>query len=92
MPNLAQQLGNRLSIDEAHHLAIQLKVSNITELLDEYPKFEEFLDAVMWKWRGKRPFASQVEFLIKTLSGMGKQFEADTIQVANKEGRSVQFI
>ena len=92
MPYLAQQLGNCLTIDEAHHLAVQLKVSNITELIDEHPQFEDFLDAMIWKWRGKRPYASQVDFLSRALDGMGKESEADEIKLAFAENRSPQLL
>ena len=87
-----KQLGKRLTMEEAHYLAAQLKVGAITEMSLELPNIEDFVDAFLWKWRGMRPYSSQVEFLINALVSMDKQYEADEFRLAHLEDREVRFL
>ena len=90
-----KQLGKRLTMDEAHHLAVQLnagKSAEITEMALRLPNVEHFVDDILWKWRGMRPYQSQVEFLINALLSMDKQYEADELKIAHLEGREVRFL
>jgi hypothetical protein len=87
-----KQLGKRLTMDEAQYLAAQLKVGAIPEMSLEFPNIEDFVDAFLWKWRGMRPYSSQVELLINALVSMDKQYEADEFKLAHSENREVRFL
>ncbi|XP_063421593.1 uncharacterized protein LOC134706512 [Mytilus trossulus] len=87
------QLAKKLNMDEAHQLAIQLKVSpsEVANLASDLPKTDDFLDAVFWKWRGRRPYESQVNFLVAALERTGMDIEAEEVKVAHKELREICF-
>ncbi|CAC5418669.1 unnamed protein product [Mytilus coruscus] len=91
--NSLMQLAKKLNMDEAHQLAIQLKVSpsEVANLASELPKTDEFLGAVFWKWRGRRPYESQVNFLMAALERSGKEIEAEEVRTAHKEAREICF-
>lgn len=88
------QLQKRLNMDEIEQLAIQLKVcdgSEIAKLSTELTRPEDFLRHIMRKWRGSRPFISQIDFLVNALVGIDKQYEADEIRLAKLENREIRF-
>lgn len=94
MTTSLKQLGKRLTMDEARYLAVQLKAGTsdeITEMAHRLPNVEDFVEETLLKWRGMRPFQSQVEFLISALLSMDKQYEADEFKIAHSEGRKVRF-
>ncbi|XP_063421595.1 uncharacterized protein LOC134706513 isoform X2 [Mytilus trossulus] len=87
------QLANKLNKDEAQQLAIQLKVSptDVVAISKELPKIDDLLHAVFWKWRGRRPYSSQINTLIAALLRIEKEIEAEEVRMAQKDDREINF-
>ncbi|CAG2253871.1 unnamed protein product [Mytilus edulis] len=87
------QLANKLNKDEAQQLAIQLKMSptDVVALAKELPKIDDLLHAVFWKWRGRRPYCSQINTLIAALLRIEKEVEAEEVRMAQKDDREINF-
>ncbi|XP_052094912.1 uncharacterized protein LOC127730521 isoform X6 [Mytilus californianus] len=85
------QLAKKLNKDEAQQLAIQLNVTptEVVALAKELPKIDDLLHAVFWKWRGRRPYGSQVNSLIAALVKIEKEFEAEEVRMAQKDDREI---
>ncbi|CAC5418668.1 unnamed protein product [Mytilus coruscus] len=91
--NSLKELAKRLSMDEAEQVAIQLKLTQaeVAALARDFPKIDDFCDAVFWKWRGKRPYGSQAMSLAVALERSGKALEAAEVKAAHKEDRLICF-
>ncbi|CAG2197024.1 unnamed protein product [Mytilus edulis] len=91
--NSLKELTKRLNMNEAQEVAKFLKLTpaEVAALARDFPKIDDFCEAVFWKWRGKRPYASQALALGNALERSGKALEAAEVRAAHKEERLICF-